>query len=586
MRGENSATERHEARVDQVVQRPSQRRDASLPKGRQVDEAVLADLRALLGDMAAILPHRRDLLIEALDRIQDRDGHLGAPKLAALAELMRLSQVEIYEVASFYAHFDVVRGGEAPPAPVTIRVCDGLSCAMAGGEALAETLGVAVDPAAVRVQRVPCIGRCAEAPAVQVGQRAVDRADPDAALAALRGPMTAEIPPYEDLTAYRSAGGYEALARVRSGQITPDAAIEALSGAGLRGLGGAGFAVGRKWGIVRGHPAPRLMTVNGDEGEPGTFKDRWWLERQPHRMLEGALVAAHVVGCARIYLYMRDEYPAVLKILQREIAALEVAGLLATPIELRRGAGAYICGEESAMIESIEGRRGLPRHRPPYIAEEGLFGRPTLNHNIETLSWIPDILLKGADWFVGLGTDADHPGLRSFSVSGRVREPGLKLAPAGISARRLIDEHCGGMAEGHRFKAFLPGGASGGILPAAMADLPMNFGTFEKLGGFIGSHAVVVLSDKDSVRDAVLNTMRFFAHESCGQCTPCRSGTDKMVRMLDDPATDHALYEDLMLVMRDSSICGLGQAAANCVRHLMRYFPEEMAKETWGEAAS
>jgi formate dehydrogenase len=340
-------------------------------------------------------------------------------------------------------------------------------------------------------------------------------------------------------------------------------------------MGGAGFPAGRKWGFVRGYPGPRLMTVNGDEGEPGTFKDRWWLETKPHRMLEGALIAAHVVGCDRIYLYMRDEYPAVLHIVKHEIAALDAAGLLSTPIELRRGAGAYICGEESAMIESIEGKRGLPRHRPPYIAEVGLFGRPTLNHNIETLAWIPDILTHGADWFAGQGYSSDHKGLRSFSVSGRVKEPGVKLAPAGIPLIRLIEDHCGGMAEGHSLKAFLPGGASGGILPAAMADLPLDFGTFEKFGGFVGSHAVVVLSDKDSIRDAALNLIDFFRHESCGQCTPCRAGTEKLSMLLKAP--DRPLMEDVMLVMRDSSICGLGQAAGNPVAHLMTYFPEELA---------
>ena len=566
--------------MDQAADRPFKRRDASLPKGRQVSDDALEEVRAVVGD----LPLRRDLLIEALHRIQDRAGHLSAAHLAALAELMRLAQVEVYEVASFYHHFDIVKEGETPPPPVTVRVCDGLSCEMAGARSLIDALEEATDPAAVRVQPVPCIGRCAEAPAVQVGQRAVGCATAASVVSALDGPLTAEVPDYQDLAAYRAEGGYTVLTRVLAGEIDADAAIAAMSDAGLRGLGGAGFPAGRKWGIVRDHPGPRLMTVNGDEGEPGTFKDRWWLERQPHRMLEGALIAAAIVGCERIYLYMRDEYPAVLAILHAEIAALGAAGLLATPIEVRRGAGAYICGEESAMIESIEGKRGLPRHRPPYIAEVGLFGRPTLNHNVETLAWVPDILARGAAWFAGLGSGADHPGLRSFSVSGRVAEPGLKLAPAGISARRLIEEHCGGMAEGHAFKAFLPGGASGGILPAAMADLPMDFGTFDKLGGFIGSHAVVVLSDRDSIRDAALNTMRFFRDESCGQCTPCRVGTDKMVRMLEDTGTETQLYEDLMLVMRDSSICGLGQAAANCVRHLMAHFPDEMVGEIGGRA--
>ncbi|MDH5797302.1 MAG: SLBB domain-containing protein, partial [Paracoccaceae bacterium] len=384
------------------------------------------------------------------------------------------------------------------------------------------------------------------------------------------------IPDYQPLAGYLEEDGYAQLKQIQSGEISAEQAIEIMSHAGLRGLGGAGFPAGRKWSIVRGFEGPRLMTINGDEGEPGTFKDRWWLETVPHRLLEGALIAAHVVGCERIYLYMRDEYPAVLEILRREIAALEKAGLLSTPIELRRGAGAYICGEESAMLESIEGKRGLPRHRPPFIAEVGLFGRPTLNHNIETLSWVPDILEKGAEWFAEQGVDEKHKGLRSFSVSGRVKNPGVKLAPAGIPLIRLIEDYCGGMAVGHAFKAFYPGGASGGIFPASMADMAMDFGTFEPHGGFVGSHAVVILSDKDSIRQAALNTMEFFAHESCGQCTPCRAGTDKMVRLLKEARPDQPLMQDLMTVMRDSSICGLGQAASNCVNHLIKYFPEEL----------
>ena len=574
--------------MDQSAPPAFRRRDPGLPKGRQVDEAALVEVGALLGD----LPPRRDLLIEALHRIQDGAGHLSARHLAALAEAFRLSQAEVYEVASFYHHFDVVREGEAVPPPLTVRVCDGLSCEMAGARGLIEGLRGAVDDARVRVQAVPCIGRCAGAPAAQVGQRAVDRATvaglADRARAAVAGSDAAapEIPAYQDLAACRAEGGYAVLGRIRSGVIGADDAIATLSDAGLRGLGGAGFPLGRKWGFVRGYAGPRLMTINGDEGEPGTFKDRWWLERQPHRMLEGALIAAHVVGCERIYLYMRDEYPAVLEILRGEIGALDAAGLLSTPIEVRRGAGAYICGEESAMIESIEGKRGLPRHRPPYIAEMGLFGRPTLNHNVDTLSWVPDILARGAAWFAALGAGEGHHGLRSYSVSGRVADPGVKLAPAGISLERLIADHCGGMAEGHALKAFLPGGASGGIFPASMADLPLDFGSFEPHGGFIGSHAVVVLSQADAVRDAVLNTMRFFRHESCGQCTPCRVGTQKMVAMLGDPATDHALYADLMAVMADASICGLGQAAANCVRHLMERFPEEMSAREMGPAAA
>jgi NADH:ubiquinone oxidoreductase subunit F (NADH-binding)/NADH:ubiquinone oxidoreductase subunit E len=549
----------------------TRRRDPTQPKGRQVDDAALAEVAATLGD----LPRRRDLLIEALHLIQDAHRCLSAPHLAALAELFRLSQAEVYEVATFYHHFDVVKEGQPAPPPVTIRVCESLSCAMAGAARLIRDLSEKVDPARVRVQPVPCIGACDRAPAAQVGKRAIGHATVAALALSATGDTTPDIPEYESLAVYRSTGGYTILTRIRSGEISAESAIATLSDGGLRGLGGAGFPAGRKWGIVKGFDGPRLMTINGDEGEPGTFKDRWWLERQPHRMLEGALIAAHVVGCARIYLYLRDEYPAVLQILKTEIAALAAAGLLSTPIEVRRGAGAYVCGEESAMIESIEGKRGLPRHRPPYIAQTGLFGRPTLNHNIETLSWVPDILRNGADWFAARGWSAAHKGLRSYSVSGRVRAPGVKLAPAGIPVNRLIEEFCGGMAEGHVFKAFLPGGASGGILPASMADMPLDFGSFEKVGGFIGSHAVVILSDHDSIRDAALNLTRFFAHESCGQCTPCRVGTEKMALLLQAP--DRPLMEDLLTVMRDSSICGLGQAAGNPVAHLLRYFPEELA---------
>jgi formate dehydrogenase len=557
----------------QIVPPASPKRDVTLPKGRQIDESALAEVAALIGD----LPIRRDLLIEALHRLQDSVGCLRAAHLRALAEIFRLAQAEVFEVASFYHHFDIVKEGESEPAPVTIRICEGLPCAMAGAKALIEALKTDVDAGQVRVQPVPCIGRCAGAPAANVGKRAVEHATAETLSAAARGPLTPEIPDYQRLSAYRAAGGYETLRKVMSGEIGGKDAIAQLSDAGLRGLGGAGFPAGRKWDIVASFPGPRLMTINGDEGEPGTFKDRYWLERQPHLMFEGALIAAHVVGCQRIYLYMRDEYPAVVEILKAEIAALAEAGVSAhAPIELRRGAGAYICGEESAMIESIEGKRGLPRHRPPYIAEVGLFGRPTLNHNVETLLWVPQILEKGVDWFTSQGWNENHKGVRSYSVSGRVKEPGVKIAPAGIPLTRLIEDYCGGMADGHRFKAFLPGGASGGILPTSMADLPLDFGSFEKYGGFIGSHAVIILSDQDSVKDAALNLMRFFEHESCGQCTPCRTGTEKMVKLLNGPGMSEDLAADLVQVMRDASICGLGQAAPNPVEHLLKYFPEDI----------
>jgi formate dehydrogenase len=553
---------------------PRRRRDRG-PKGRPVDDKALADVRELLGAR----PRRRDLLIEFLHLIQDRFGHLAARHLRALAEEMRLAQAEVYEVASFYDHFDVVHEGSTPPAPITIRVCESISCMIAGSEAVIEALNASVDPAEIRVVRAPCVGRCASAPAARVGDREVDHATAEGLQHLAREGLTeVVIPDYVGLDAYRADGGYKVLEHVRSGEITPEAMIETLGNGGLRGLGGAGFPTGRKWSIVRGFPGPRLMSINGDEGEPGTFKDRWFLERDPHRTLEGALIAAHAVEAERIYFYMRDEYPAVLHILRTEIAALEAAGLAPKGfIELRRGAGAYICGEESAMLESIEGKRGLPRNRPPYIAEVGLFGRPTLNQNVETLWWIRDILEKGPEWFAAQGKPG-HPGIRSWSVSGRVKNPGVKQAPAGVTVRELIEDHCGGMAEGHTFKAYLPGGASGGILPASMGDIPLDFGgELANQGAFVGSHAIVVFSDKDSAKDATLNLLNFFHHESCGQCTPCREGTGKMVALLErEGHLEEADIRDLEAVMRDASICGLGQAAPNPVNHLLVHFREDI----------
>jgi formate dehydrogenase beta subunit len=543
------------------------------PKGRELDDAALGEVEAWLTG----LPRRRDLLIEALHRLQDAAGCLHARHLRALAHSFRLAQAEVFEVASFYHHFDIVKEGEAAPAGVTVRVCDSLSCMMAGAEEVIAGLDGFVDPAKVRVVRAPCIGRCASAPAALVGRKAIDHATPASlAAVAMGGYVAAAVPVYKHLDAYRAQGGYTLLGDCLGGKRTPEEIIAILSDAGLRGLGGAGFPSGRKWSIVRGYPGPRLMTINGDEGEPGTFKDRVYLEGDPHRMLEGALIAAWAVGCERIYLYMRDEYPSVLDILAKEIARLDAAGLTAhAGIELRRGAGAYICGEESAMIESIEGKKGLPRHRPPFIAENGLFGRPTLNHNVETLHWVRDIVEKGPHWFAGLGRRG-HKGIRSFSVSGRVRDPGVKLAPAGITARELIDEFCGGMAAGHDFTGYLPGGASGGILPASLADEPLDFGTLDQHGAFVGSHAVVILSDHDDPKAVALNLMRFFRHESCGQCTPCRAGTEAFVRLMERGNWDAALMADLDAVMRDASICGLGQAAANPVRSVLRYFRESL----------
>jgi formate dehydrogenase beta subunit len=549
---------------------PRARRERG-PKGRAVDDTALAEVRDLLGAR----PRRRDLLIEHLHLIQDRFGCLHARHLRALAEEMRLSQAEVYEVASFYDHFDIVKEGEPAPAPVTIRVCESISCMIAGADRLIAELASGVDAKQVRVVRAACVGRCAGAPAARVGNREVEHATVDALLGDVRAGRTdVVVPKYIALAEYRAAGGYEVYDSVRSGALTAEAIIERLQASGLRGLGGAGFPPGKKWQFVRSYAGPRLMSINGDEGEPGTFKDRWFLERDPHRTLEGALIAAHCVEAQRIYFYMRNEYPGVLEVLRREIAALEAAGIVPQGfIELRRGAGAYICGEESAMIESIEGKRGIPRNRPPYIAEVGIFGRPTLNQNVETLWWIRDILQKGSEWFAKQGREG-HPGPRSWSVSGKVKKPGVVQAPAGVTVRELIDDYCGGMLDGHEFTAYLPGGASGGILPASLDRIPLDFGgELAKLNSFVGSHAVVVFSNHDDVKAAVVNLLKFFRHESCGQCTPCREGTDKMVALLEKkgPLNEPAL-RDLEAVMRDSSICGLGQAAPNPVNHLLTLF--------------
>ena len=550
------------------------KRDYFSPKGRQVEEASLIRIKAILGDLEI----RRDHLIEGLHKVQDHYGSISAQDLAALAEIFRLSQAEVNEVASFYHHFQIVRENEQVPSKSKLRICDGVSCEMAGSNELFDLFCREFSSQEVDVQKVPCIGRCASAPAARFDKVPIDEVTEKKVkeIYLTKSSYRLRLPQYEKFDDYVSRGGYAVFKKIKNKQIDEKNIIKMLSDSGLRGLGGAGFPAGRKWEIVKSFSGPRLMTVNGDEGEPGTFKDRFWLESKPHQMLEGALIAANIVGCEKIYIYMRDEYPEVIEILKREIYKLEKENLLDRPIILRRGAGAYICGEESAMIESIEGKRGLPRHRPPYIAEIGLFNRPTLNHNIETLNWIPQIIDNGVNWFKNKGWNENHSGLRSYSVSGRVKNPGLKLAPAGIPLRNLIDDYCGGMQAGHELKAFFPGGASGGILPANLVDLPLDFGVFEKYGGFIGSHAIVVLSHADSIKTVVVNTMRFFKHESCGQCTPCRSGTDKMIRLLENKNGELSLYRDLIKVMGDSSICGLGQAASNCVDHLIRYFPDEL----------
>src|SRR6266545_1598040 len=550
------------------------KRPRRTPKGRQVDPQALEEVRALLGERS----RRRDLLIEHLHLIQDRYGHLSAAHLAALAQEMRLALTEVYEVATFYAHFDVVKEGETPPPPITVRVCDSLSCAMAGAEQLLRDLPQKLGRD-VRVVRAPCMGACDRAPVCAVGHAQVMHATTESVAAAAARPSHAHVYPTPNgFDAYTRAGGYVLLKACLSGARTRDDVIKAVSDAGLRGLGGAGFPTGRKWTLVRAEPAPRLMAVNADEGEPGTFKDRYYLERDPHRFIEGMLIAAWVVEAADIYIYIRDEYPDVRLMLADEIAKIEQAGLAKhARMHLRRGAGAYICGEESAMIESIEGKRGLPRHRPPYVAQVGLFGRPTLEQNVETLYWVRDILEKGASWFSSQGRRG-RKGFRSFSVSGRVRKHDVKLAPAGITAQELIDEFCGGIEPGHRFKGYLPGGASGGILPASMADLPLDFGTLEPHGCFVGSHAVIVLSDRDDAKAVALNLMRFFEDESCGQCTPCRVGTEKAVKLMRDGPWDEALLGELSQAMRDASICGLGQAAPNPLACVFKNFRDDLAK--------
>ena len=552
----------------------SRERKRQRPKGRRVEPGALDDVRALLGDAA----RRRDLLIEHLHRIQDHYGCLSAPHLAALAQEMRLAQAEVYEVASFYHHFDIVKEGETAPPALTVRVCSGLSCELAGAADLLDRLPALLGRE-VRVLAAPCVGRCEQAPVAVVGQHALAHADTALVVEAVRvGAVAAEPAPYTGYDAYRADGGYRLLRDCHGGRLPREQLLATMEDSGLRGLGGAGFPAGRKWRIVGAEPGPRLMAVNIDEGEPGTFKDRHYLERDPHRFLEGMLVAAWAVGIAEIYIYLRDEYHACRALLQAELARLAAAPPVPDlpPIHLRRGAGAYICGEESAMIESIEGKRGMPRLRPPYVAQVGLFGRPTLEHNFETLYRVREIVEQGAGWFAGHGRHG-RKGLRSFSVSGRVRQPGVKLAPAGITARELIDEYCGGMQEGHALYGYLPGGASGGILPASLADIPLDFDTLQPYGCFIGSAAVIVLSDRDSAVVAARNMMAFFRHESCGQCTPCRSGTARVLELIGQPRWDTGLLAELSAVMRDASICGLGQAAPNPVDCVIRYFPQELA---------
>lgn len=544
----------------------------SHPKGRQVDPAALEEIQDLLGDR----PRDRDLLIEHLHLIQDRFGCLSTAHMAALARDMTLPLTEIYETATFYAHFDVLADGEDAPPEITIRVCDSLTCEMMGAQALMAALNDRFKGAA-RVVRAPCMGGCDKAPVAAVGHNQIPDATADKLAQAADGAKTKPtLPDYTAFEAYEADGGYALLRECLAGKRSPDDIFDIKDKAGIRGLGGAGFPTGRKWRLVSQEPGPRYMAVNADEGEPGTFKDRYFIETDPHRFLEGTLIGKWASGAEKTYIYLRDEYPACREILLREIARLESAGLCKRgDLILRRGAGAYICGEESAMLESIEGKRGLPRHKPPFPAQVGLFGRPTLINNVETLHWIRDIVEKGPDWFAGHGRNG-RQGIRTFSVSGRVRSPGVKIAEAGITIRELIDEYCGGMADGHVFKGYLPGGASGGILPASMDDIPLDFGTLEEHGCLIGSAAVIVLSDKDSTADAALNLMAFFEDESCGQCTPCRAGCEKAVGLMSQPAWDLPLLRELSAAMADASICGLGQAAPNGLLSALRYFPEDV----------
>ena len=540
-------------------------------KGRQLQDDAWAEVRTLLGEA----PRRADLLIEYLHKIQDTFGCLAAAHLRALAEELRMSMAEIYEVATFYAHFDVVKEGETPPPALTIRVCDSLSCELAGAQQLKAALESGLDSTQVRVLRAPCMGRCDTAPVLEIGHNHIDHATPEKVQAAIAaGDTHAHLPDYETYATYVGKGGYATLKSLRdSGDW--EAVQQKVLDSGLRGLGGAGFPSGKKWGFVRANAGPRYLAVNGDEGEPGTFKDRYYLERVPHLFLEGMLIAAWAVEAERAFIYMRDEYPAVLEILRREIGALEKAGIVAPGyIDLRRGAGAYICGEESAMIESIEGKRGMPRHRPPFVAQVGIFGRPTLVHNVETLHWVARVCREGPEVLNTTELNG-RKGLRSYSVSGRVAKPGVYLLPAGSTITDIIAA-CGGMADGHSFKAYQPGGPSSGILPASINDVPLDFDTLQPLGSFIGSAAVVVLSDRDSARDAALNMLKFFEDESCGQCTPCRVGCEKAVKLMQAEHWDQSLLEELSTAMVDASICGLGQAAPNPIRLVIKHFSEEI----------
>jgi formate dehydrogenase len=546
------------------------------PKGHAIDLVALENIKQLLGETS----RQKDLLIEHLHKIQDTYQYISSKHLVALAHEMKLSPAEVYEVASFYHHFDVVKEGQTPPPALTVRVCESVACKLGGASELLTALESGLNTDTVRIQKVPCIGRCQHAPVAVVGQNPINEASPKKVLEAVENKaITAPVSDYMSFDDYKAAGGYQTAQKVIEGKMSAESVMKIMENSGLRGLGGAGFPAGRKWRIVNGFAAPRLMAVNIDEGEPGTFKDRHYLEQDPHRFLEGMIIAALTVGCDEIYIYLRDEYAGCRQILTQEIARLENNPpsniYKIPPIHLRRGAGAYICGEESAMVESIEGKRGMPRLRPPFLAEVGLFGRPTLEHNMESLYWVRDILEKGAEWFSSHGRH-DRQGLRSFSVSGRVKKAGVHLAPAGITLQELIDEYCGGMLEGHELYGYFPGGASGGILPASMANIPLDFDTLNQYGCFIGSAAVMIFSTQDSAKKLAINAMKFFEEESCGQCTPCRVGTSKAAMLMEEQNWNVDLLEELSSVMVDASICGLGQAAPNPLRCVIKYFSQEL----------